>query len=541
MAKINSKSGAVKIAKNDKASAPKKLGKISYRNLVVSVMHEISKAVVRTVDVSVLLEEVLGILERQMGLARGTVTLLRGDVLVIKASCGLTSEEKKRGVYRMGEGITGQVARAGKSRVVPDISKSDNFLNRTQSRASLSKTAFICVPILSKEKVIGTLSMDRTISKSVNLENDKKLLETVANVIADAVSVLSQEMAEAEKLKISNRELREKLESGQKTKHSLGSSSAMLKVFRQISLAGENSAHVLIRGEVGSGKDFALRSICNSSMWKDKPFYSLNSAPLKDAYIERELFGSERAREDGRKVVIKGMIEKAENGGIVYLDAMGLIGKPLQLKLLKFVTDGIYRREGGTEDLRSRARIIASTTGNLEERLKTGIIREDFYFAMSIFTISIPPLRERRRDIPKLAEFFLSKYSELYSKNLKGISPAAMNMLCAYHWPSNVRELENAIERAVLISATRELRPSDLPPSLQTPQTASGAKARAMGKEKDFVKSVENFEREIILNALTSNGGNASATARQLSITRRILNYKIEQLGIREKSGKSAD
>ncbi len=511
--------------------------KTSYRNLVISVMHEISGALVRMRDVSELLKEVLGILERQMGLARGTVTLLRGDVLVIRASHGLTPEEQKRGVYRIGEGVTGKVAKDGKARIVSDMSSSKDFLNRTESREVLEKTAFICVPILRDSKVIGTLSIDRnTANASVNLENDKRLLETVANVIASAVSVLSQEMAEAERLSASNRELRSRLEA--ESGVASYSSAAMLKVFEQVNLASENQAHVLLRGEAGVGKDFALKTIRNSPMWKGKPFFSVNCAPLKDTLIERELFGFERFREGGKRIATKGMLERAENGGIVYLDAMGMIGKPLQLKILRYITDGTFKREGGREELRSRARIIASTTANLEERLASGIIREDFYFAMSVFTISIPPLRERRADIPKLAEHFLKKYSTLYSKNLRGISPAAMSMMCAYHWPSNVRELENCIERAVIISATKELRAADLPPSLQTPQSTNSAKIHS-GKWRDFRSAVEDFEREIILNALAANGGNASATARQLSITRRILNYKIGKLGIRAKTFKS--
>ena len=169
--------------------------------------------------------------------------------------------------------------------------------------------------------------------------------------------------------------------------------------------------------------------------------------------------------------------------------------------------------------------------------MRDGIIRPDFYYQISIFTITIPPLRQRRRDIPALAKFFLQKHARLREKKVTSISAGAMNMLCAYHWPSNVRELENCIERAVIIAAGQAVTESDLPPSLQTPQSTNTSKLKTE-ENIDFEKMVAEFEREIIVEVLASNGGNASAAARQLSVSRRILNYKIAQLDIAPQSFK---
>lgn len=502
------------------------------KGLVVSVLHEISLVAVRVKDVSMLLKEVLDILYAQMNLTRGTVTLKNGDVLVIRASHGLSEEERRRGVYRVGEGVTGDVAARGVSRIVEDISKSPDFLNRTGSRHMDVKTAFLCVPIISQNNVIGTLSIDRENPTSYELKRDLKLLETIANIIAYAVSVLFLDMEENEKLNAENRDLRERIDQELRPENAIGTSPAMLKAYELISAAGESSSHILIRGEVGAGKDFAMRAIANAKMWRDKPLEILDCSTMRDSLIDAALFGSQSPTHRSTP----GLVEKAD-GGIVYLDSMGLIGQPLQVKLLKFMTDGTYTRCSETKIRRSGARIIASTSGDLETRLRNGIIRPDFYYHLSVFTINIPPLRQRRRDIPQLAKFFLQKHSALRNKKITSISPAAMNMLCAYHWPSNVRELENCIERAVIISAGPSILESDLPPSLQTPQSTNTSKLKA-DENIDFKKMVENFEREIIVEVLAANGGNASAAARQLSVSRRILNYKIANLDITPKSFK---
>ncbi len=501
----------------------------SMLRLAASVLHDISRASVSVKEVPTFLRNTLDILNARMNLTRGTITLRNGDMLVIIASHGLSEDERKRGVYRMGEGVTGDVAKRGVSRVVPDISKSPDFLNRTMSRdVGHTKTAFICVPISTREGVIGTLSIDRENPDRESLNRCLKLLETVANVIAEAVSVLYLDMAENERLDAQNRELRSRIESELRPENAIGSCAAMLKVYEQIAQAGASDMHVMIRGEVGAGKDFAMRAITNSPKWRGRPVEILNCAAMHDSTIEAQLFGLEK-----NGTITEGVLEKI-GSGTVYLDAMGLIGQALQLKLLRLLRDGIYRRVGGERDLHSSARIITSTCGDLESRLRDNIIRQDFYYQLTRFTISIPPLRKRRRDIPALAKYFLQKYARLHDKKVTTISAAAANMISAYHWPSNVRELENCIERAVLISADRTVSESDLPPSLQTPQSTNTSKLRA-DLPIDFEKLVGNFEREIIVEVLAAHGGNAAAAARHLSVSRRILNYKIAKLGISPK------
>ncbi len=497
-------------------------------SLAAGVLHDISKIASSVQDVPALLTQTLAILDARLNLTRGTITLRNGDILVIIASQGLSESESKRGIYRMGEGVTGDVAKSGKSRIVEDIRYSPDFLNRTQSRSSKKRISFICVPIATREGVLGTLSIDRENADLESLNRYLKFLETIANVIAEAVSVLYYDMAENEKLDIQNRELRQRIESELLPENAIGSCASMLKVYEQIAIAGEGDMPVMIRGEVGAGKDFAMRAITNSPRWKNKPFEIVNCAAMHDSTIETQLFGMEK-----NGTVTEGVLKRVGDG-TVYLDAMGLIGQATQLKLMRLLRDKVYRRVGSDEDLVSKARIITSTCGDLEARLQGNIIRQDFYYELTRFTITIPPLRKRRRDIPALAKYFLQKYARLYDKKVVSIGASALNMISAYHWPSNVRELENCIERAVLISAEKTITESDLPPSLQTPQSTNTSKLRA-DQPIDFKSLVENFEREIIVEFLAAHGGNAAAAARHLSVSRRILNYKISKLGISPK------
>lgn len=507
------------------AAAPRRV-----RHGCLPVLRDISRIVKESKNASILLKKVLDVLSARAELDHVSVTLCSGDFLVIRASHGLTQDESRRGIYRIGEGVTGKVAETGEPKLIEDISDSSEFLNRTESRSRFAGVAFICVPIVSSQRVIGTLSADCQNSDKAALERNFHMLQIVANIISDSVAVLFFEMEEGEKLHAENRVLRDKVDIALRPQNAIGASASMLKVYEQIANASNSDGDVLIRGEPGSGKDFAMHIIANSPKWRSRPLEILDCSTMKDPLIEAELFGVYPSK--------KGLVELAEDG-IVYLDAMGLIGQALQLKLLKYLSDRTYRKIGSDADFTGRARIVASTSGDLETRMKDGTIRPDFYYQMSLCTIMIPPLRERRRDIPALARFFLQKHAHLREKKIVSISQAAMNMMKAYHWPTNVRELENCVERAVIICAGQSISVPDLPPSLQTAQSINSP-IFADGETADFKKLVGDFERDIIVEALTSNSGNAAAAARRLSVSRRILNYKIDKLGIKAKSFKAS-
>ena len=502
----------------------------NYNSIEMAVLHRISRVVVHRRDVDKLLADVLEILDSEMGLLRGTVTLRQGDLLVIKASHGMTEEEIKRGVYRMGEGVTGQVAAHAKSRIIPDIRESTEFLNRTKTRIAGQKIAFICVPIIYQEQVIGTLSIDRPVSESANLRRDLSLLETIANIMADAVSVLFLQNRERERLLEENRRLRMELSDKTSQEGVIGKCNSMRNVIKMIAQVASEDMPVLIRGETGTGKKFVANAIVSAGDRKPKTFATLNCIALPEALQQAELFGVEQDSISAKKSHKTGLLESAD-GGTIFINKIGCLSQEAQLKLLRYLQDGTFYRVGGKTKLKSSARIIASTDAGLEELVESGKFMEDLYLRLNAFSINLPALRDRRSDITTLAEFFISKFNKKHKKKVKRISTPAINMLMLYHWPANVRELENAIESAVMAASDAVIYGYNLPPSLQTAQSTNTSKL-SEDSEIDFTATVRSFERELISEALKIHRGNATASARHLGISQRIMNYKIKNLGI---------
>ncbi len=499
-------------------------------NVEVAVLNKISHLVARRTAVGELLREVLKILRVEMGLLRGTVTLREGDVLVIEASEGLSREEIDRGLYRMGEGITGIVAAKGKGMVIPDISKEKSFLNRTGARGETSNVAFICVPIIYRDDVIGTLSIDRKVDSSTDLKSDYHLLDTISTIMADAIFAAYSEHAEREKLINESARLKLELENRLRPSEIVGNCSNMKKVYSMISKVASSNATVLIRGESGTGKELVAKAIKKNSARNDKPFVVVNCAALPEGLVESELFGHERGSFTGAVNRKTGLAELADTGTL-FLDEVGDLSLPMQLKFLRFIQEHTFYRVGGNKECRVDVRIIAATSRNLEEMISAGSFREDLYYRLNVFPIYLPALRNRKSDIVLLAEYFLKKYSSLHGKQVLRISTPAINMMCSYYWPGNVRELENCVEYAVLNTSDNVISGYNLPPSLQTAEMTETSRASA-SPGGNYESLVSSFERELIVEALKLKKGNASAAAKYLGTTQRIVLYKIKKLGI---------
>lgn len=383
------------------------------KNLEIAVLNQISQAVLREKDVSALLRWVLEILYREMGLLRGTVTLRRGDLLFIEASHGLSEEAKKRGRYRLGEGITGQVALSGRPRIIPDVSLEPEFLDRTGARGRDSHVAFICVPIIHLDEVIGTLSIDREMVDGADLERDFNLLEIVANLTAEAISLGLSEHEERSRLIEENERLKEELDRISGPSEIIGNCQAMRRVYTMIRQVASSSATVLIRGASGTGKELLARALQRSGDRRDKPFVVVNSAALPENLIESELFGHEKGAFTGAVNRRIGRVEAASSGTL-FLDEIGDVGPQVQVKLLRFLQERTFQRVGGNEELSADVRIIAATSRNLEKLMEQGLFREDLYYRLNVFPIVLPDLAERRSDIPLLAEHFREKFSKLH-------------------------------------------------------------------------------------------------------------------------------
>ena len=498
----------------------------------LDILYQISQVVMtRPHTVSELMVEVLDIMEVELGTTRGTLTLRKPDtdIFMIEASRGLTPEEENRGEYKEGEGVTGHVAKTGDSELIPDITKDPRFLNRTQSRPD-QQTAFICVPIIHQKIVIGTMSIDLTITTDPNeLRGYLRFLELVANILAEAVAGIREAIEERTSLISENDRLRRQLGDRYRMHNIIGNCGAMRAVYEQIVQVADSTATVLIRGESGTGKELVARAIHYGGDRRNNAFVSVNCAALPENLIESELFGHEKGAFTGATQQRKGRFEMA-NGGTIFLDEIGDISPAVQVRLLRVLQERTFERVGSNQSIPVNVRVLAATSRNLEEEMKKNVFREDLFYRLNVFPIILPPLRERRSDIMLLVDHFLQKYSEMYGKNIIRISTSAINMMMAYHWPGNVRELENCVERAVLTAADEVIHGYNLPPSLQTSDETQTSIFPTDGA--DLKAMVESYEKEIITDALKKHRGNAAASARYLNTTQRIINYRIQKLGI---------
>jgi len=322
-------------------------------------------------------------------------------------------------------------------------------------------------------------------------------------------------------------ELKNELKQKYTFKNIIGQSGAMQEVFKAVEKVVDSSVTVLIQGESGTGKELIARAIhYHSKVRANKPFVAVNCTALPESLLESELFGHEKGAFTGAAGRRVGKFEQANNGTI-FLDEVGLMSPTTQAKVLRVLQEREFERVGGTELIKVDVRIISATNKDLEEAMKKGEFREDLYYRISVFPIKLPPLRERKEDIPLLAAHFLQKYNKQENKEIEGISPDALELLMAYNWPGNVRELENAIERAVVLATDNEIKARELP-----------AAVRSLGEKKLYESDntlsswIEKLEEEALRQALLENEGNISKTAKKLGIGRATIYRKAKKYGL---------
>jgi len=282
---------------------------------------------------------------------------------------------------------------------------------------------------------------------------------------------------------------------------------------------------VLITGESGTGKELVARAVHETSPRRDRPFVAVNCGAIPEALLESELFGHVRGAFTGAHATKLGRIAAAQ-GGTLFLDEVGEVSPPTQVKLLRVLQEREIERLGGVRPIKVNVRLVAATNQDLEAAVKAGAFREDLYYRLNVFSIYLPPLRERRPDVPLLADHFVEKYAAAHGKDVRRIATTAIDMLMSYHWPGNVRELENCIERAVLVCEGGVIHAHHLPPTLQTAEV-SGTLPRL-----SLQAAVSSFEKDLILDALKSARGNRAKAARLLDSTERIVGYKIRKYGV---------
>ena len=503
------------------------------QNKVVTMtcLYEITKVLASSTDLRDCLKRSVSILAAYIGLKNGTVTIFNPITgqLEIEVAHDMTAEARKRGIYKVGEGITGRVVASGKPMIVPDISEEPMFLNRTRSRGAAVSgkvTSFLCVPIRHDKNIIGTLSVDCEYKDGANFEEEIRLLTVLSGLFAQTVIRIQAVNEERDKLLYENSKLKQELSEKYNLDTIISKSSRMQEVMEMIHRVADSNATVLLRGESGTGKTLAAKAIHYNSKRARKPFIVVNCSALPETLLESELFGYERGAFTGAHGTKKGRFEAAE-GGTLFLDEIGDLALNIQVKLLNVVQEREFQRLGSTRTRKCDVRLIAATNKDLELAVTNGTFREDFYYRLNVFPIYLPPLRKRPTDILLLAESFMRKFNQENRKNVKRITTPAIDLLTRYHWPGNVRELQNCVERAMLICDEDSIKSYHLPPSLQSSGKSSGGT-----NPLSFSAAVENFERELLIEALKECLGNQTKAAKYLDSSLRVINYKITKYNI---------
>lgn len=503
----------------------------------LSCLYEISKRLASTMDLRECLENTMQLLSEMKQMENGTVTIVNPltGKLEIEVAFGITAEGRKRGKYKIGEGITGRVVATGEPIIVPHISEEPLFLNRTRSRGDIKEQnrSFLCVPIKDNNNVIGALSIDRIYEEGIGerANTDLQFLTVLSGLIAQTTMRIQTVNREKEDLHTENLKLKRELSQKNRINDIVGNSSRMQDVFEMVHRVVDSNATVLLRGESGTGKTLVAKALHYNGRRSEKPFVVVNCSALPETLLESELFGHEKGAFTGATERKIGRFEQAE-GGTLFLDEIGEISNSVQVKLLNVVQERSFQRLGSTQFIECDVRLVAATNRDLEKAVRDGSFREDLYYRLNVFPVYMPPLRERRTDILLLADFFLEKFASENKKMIRRISTSAIDMLIQYHWPGNVRELQNCIERAVLICDGDTIKAIHLPPTLQISET------RSEDNPLSLTAAVENFEKELIIDGLKKNNGNQTKTAKYLDTSLRIINYKIHQYNIDPKKYK---
>ena len=348
---------------------------------------------------------------------------------------------------------------------------------------------------------------DDYLTKPINIEELKLVLEKIW---------------ERQQLIAQNRMLKEKLKDKYKSSGLVGSTPQMKQIFHMIADVAPSTASILILGETGTGKELVANAVHCQSDRACMPFVALHCAALSEGVLESELFGHEKGAFTGAVQARKGRFEMAD-GGTLFLDEVGEMSLKVQVKLLRVLEKGEFERVGGEKTLKVDVRLITATNRNLEKEVSEGRFREDLFYRLNVITIHLPPLRERKDDIPILSNFFVIKYTKKYKKEIKGFAPEAMEALCAYHWPGNVRELENVVERAIVLCKKNTISVEHLPRNVVPDKDDMSVIKIPVGI------SLKEAEKEIIQKTLQMTHGSKKEAAKILGISNRKIEYKVKE------------
>ena len=492
------------------------------------LLFEVCQALEGASELSDHLDTALSLMARYTGMMRGALFLVdpSGTDIAVEASYGLKTAEQRRAHYKLGEGITGKVSESGKPMFVPNVSREPLFLNKTGARdLQKEEVSFICVPIMVDGKTVGALSADRLFADSVSLEEDMRLLQVLASLIARAVRIRRQFNEMHSAVVEENRRLQNLMNNKFEAGDMVGNSAPMRAMLEELAQVTHSNATVLIRGESGTGKELVAGIVHANSNRAGRPFIKVNCAALPEGLVESELFGHERGAFTGAVGIRKGRFEMA-HGGTLFLDEVGDMTPLTQAKLLRALQEKQFERVGGTETLHVDVRLIAATNRNLEIMVAEGAFRQDLYYRLSVFPLILPPLRERRDDIMPLVTHFVEKLSAQNKRKVVRISSEVAKMLMSYDWPGNIRELENVMERAVILCGVDGIITArHLPLWMQNTQLRQEVPATLDG-------ALSALEERLIVEALEEAAGNMTKASQRLGITERIMGLRMKKYNL---------
>ncbi len=376
----------------------------------------------------------------------------------------------------------------------------------------------LCVPLVALQKTIGVIYLVSSRPSHRFEEDHVHFLSSVAGVAA----VTLENVLALEGLRDENRRLRQELSPKDTI---IGESKLMRQLLGLIEKIAQGDSTVLVRGESGTGKELVALAVHRNSARAEKPFVAINCAAIPETLLESELFGHEKGAFTGAVAIKRGKLEVAE-AGTVFLDEIGELAPMLQAKLLRVLQQREFERLGGTHPIKFHARVVAATNKNLEQAIKSGEFRQDLFYRLNVVSVTVPPLRDHREDIPLLAIYFATRFAQRCTHAFRGISPDARSLLMTYSWPGNVRELENAIEHAIVLGSGTEILPEDLPESLLEGRPATRSDAK-------YHDAINELKRQLILGAMNEAKGNYTDASRLLGVHANYLHRLIRNLNLK--------
>ncbi|MDD5066639.1 MAG: sigma 54-interacting transcriptional regulator [bacterium] len=529
-------------------------------NIVVQILNKenIINTLKNKIEFQKLLIQIAGILDQPIRLEQAfqkimdrlsrTISLQRGMLILLTAEnklrvfqgYRLSEEAVKRGIYEIGEGITGKTVKTGEPIIIRNISENREFLNKMKIKRSKTEIfSFYSIPIRHRNKVAGVLAIEKQFLDDEDLNHTKDTLILIAAMITQKIESYERTEKEKQELISRNRELSERL-GFSKGNILIGRSEILRKILETADLIADTDATVLITGSTGTGKEVLARRIHYSGSRATKPFISINCAAIPAALLESELFGYKKGAFTNAVSDKKGKFILAHTG-TVFLDEIGDLDFNLQAKLLRVIQEKTVEPLGGEFSHKVDIRIITATNKNLELLVKENKFREDLFYRINLINLHLPNLNERKEDIPLLVNYFLEKYTRKYAKPMPEIPPPFLETLMEYSWPGNIRELENVIERSVILSAEAVLDYRTLSDKIAKSEPREFSldslvqdEILKLGGGEIYPRLISHIEKVLIDYALIKFDQNQSDAADWLGIHRNTLRNKIQSLGITE-------